>query len=162
MANDSPHASKSNSLTHLPDVSTADSCESRESAQRIRRRYSSEFLYNIQNNPACQERPVYLDLEFCDEKGVWDPHKWHASFTGHLPDSSSNSALKMNKSSAEGSESNQDQQQSSSVSNAAEKPKTAEDSRLGRLQQEDSIDIVLSPQRRSFGGGCKVGVASLF
>ena len=152
MANDSPHTSKSNSLTHLPAAEIDEHSESGRPA-RIRRRYSSEFLYNIQKNPICQERPLYLDLEFCDDKGVWDPHKWHASFTGTAALEHKSAAItKFNSSTGNTRYEAHDQP----VSNAADKPKAAEDSRLGRLQQEDSIEIVLSPQRRSFGSGCKV------
>ncbi|KAJ8285612.1 hypothetical protein GJAV_G00028860 [Gymnothorax javanicus] len=104
-------------------------------------RYTKEELLEIKKLPCSNERPECLSEKY-DSDGVWDPEKWHASL---YPSSERSSPV-------EGSK------------------KEYMDDRLllkrriadprERLK-EDDLDVVLSPQRRSFGGGCQGSLASV-
>ncbi|CAG0897284.1 unnamed protein product [Darwinula stevensoni] len=91
-----------------------------------RHRYSKLELEEIrENGELCKQKPSYLDPAFLNEKGRWDPAKWHASLTGMSHHKSI--GLK------EGGR--------------LRDPKD-------RLLREEQDDIILSPQRKSFGTGC--------
>ena len=123
--------SRSNSCTNISVLGTE--FQTKVPKSNLRRKYSAEFLYHIKEKPISREPPACLDAKFFDG-GFWDPQKWVASF--EQADGSGDA--------------------SGNPDSCVKKSGQAEDSRLSKLQNEDSIDIVLSPQRRSFGGGCKV------
>uniref|UniRef100_A0A452RCE3 Eukaryotic translation initiation factor 4E nuclear import factor 1 n=1 Tax=Ursus americanus TaxID=9643 RepID=A0A452RCE3_URSAM len=75
-----------------------------------------------------------------DSDGVWDPEKWHASL---YPASGRNSPV-------EGLKKELDPDRPSLVRRIVDPRERV---------KEDDLDVVLSPQRRSFGGGCHVTAA---
>ena len=127
-------SSRSNSCTNISKLET--DLEVAALSMRTRRKYSAEFLYHIKDKPSSKDPPACLDAQFFDDGGFWDPQKWVASFE---PPYRVNSC-----------------QEAASGIETSKNTISTEDSRITKLQNEDSLDIVLSPQRRSFGGGCKV------
>uniref|UniRef100_A0A8C7VEU2 Eukaryotic translation initiation factor 4E nuclear import factor 1 n=1 Tax=Oncorhynchus mykiss TaxID=8022 RepID=A0A8C7VEU2_ONCMY len=94
----------------------------------------AEELLEIKYFPICNERPDCL-LEKFDSDGVWDPEKWHASLYSTSECSSPVDGYKKD-----------------FVDDRIPLKRRIADPRE-RLK-EDDLDVVLSPQRRSFGGGC--------
>uniref|UniRef100_A0A8C6YBK5 Eukaryotic translation initiation factor 4E nuclear import factor 1 n=1 Tax=Naja naja TaxID=35670 RepID=A0A8C6YBK5_NAJNA len=83
---------------------------------------------------------VILPLQHCSD-GVWDPEKWHASL---YPNSGRTSPVE-------------------SLKKELDSDRPALIRRIADPRErvkEDELDIVLSPQRRSFGGGCHVTAAT--
>nr|XP_033811157.1 eukaryotic translation initiation factor 4E transporter isoform X1 [Geotrypetes seraphini] len=122
---------------------TADASKDQNSLCRrtpiVPRRYSKEELLDIKEHPHCKHRPPCLSDKY-DSDGVWDPEKWHASL---YPTSGQNSPI-------EGLKKDLDSDRASLKRRIAD-PK--------ERVKEDDLDVVLSPQRRSFGGGCHVTTA---
>uniref|UniRef100_A0A8C5P8T4 Eukaryotic translation initiation factor 4E nuclear import factor 1 n=1 Tax=Leptobrachium leishanense TaxID=445787 RepID=A0A8C5P8T4_9ANUR len=102
-------------------------------------RYSKEELLDIKELPHSRQRPSCL-LNKYDSDGVWDPEKWHASLYPSSGRSSPNEALKKEPDS-----------ERTSLKRRIADPR--------ERVKEDDLDVVLSPQRRSFGGGCHVPAA---
>uniref|UniRef100_A0A4W5MB72 Eukaryotic translation initiation factor 4E nuclear import factor 1 n=1 Tax=Hucho hucho TaxID=62062 RepID=A0A4W5MB72_9TELE len=96
-------------------------------------RYTKEQLLEIKDFPISNERPDCLSEKY-DSDGVWDPEKWHASL---YPTSECSSPVDGYK---------------DFVDDRVPLKRRIADPRE-RLK-EDDLDVVLSPQRRSFGGGC--------
>ncbi|XP_040602786.1 eukaryotic translation initiation factor 4E transporter isoform X3 [Mesocricetus auratus] len=102
-------------------------------------RYTKEELLDIKERPYSKRRPSCLSEKY-DSDGVWDPEKWHASL---YPASG----------------------RSSPVESLKKEPESDRPSLVRRIAdprervKEDDLDVVLSPQRRSFGGGCHVTAA---
>ncbi|XP_059532564.1 eukaryotic translation initiation factor 4E transporter isoform X3 [Myotis daubentonii] len=108
-------------------------------AFRAPHRYTKEELLDIKERPHSKQRPSCLSEKY-DSDGVWDPEKWHASL---YPASGRSSPVESVKKELD-----------------ADRPSLVRrivDPRE-RLK-EDDLDVVLSPQRRSFGGGCHVTAA---
>ncbi|KAL7891485.1 hypothetical protein AOLI_G00009610 [Acnodon oligacanthus] len=103
-------------------------------------RYTKEELLEIKELPISNERPECL-LEKYDSDGVWDPEKWHAS----LYPSERNSPV--------------DGYKRDYAEDRVPLKRRIADPRE-RLK-EDDLEVVLSPQRRSFGGGCQVAPTTL-
>ncbi|XP_078082933.1 eukaryotic translation initiation factor 4E transporter isoform X2 [Mustelus asterias] len=101
-------------------------------------RYSKEKLLEIKEYPYAKQRPACL-LEKYDSEGIWDPEKWHASLYPSSGRSSPSDGTKKD--------------YASDLDRAVLKRRIADPRE--RIKEED-IDVVLSPQRRSFGGGCHV------
>ncbi|XP_069038141.1 eukaryotic translation initiation factor 4E transporter isoform X2 [Lepisosteus oculatus] len=104
-------------------------------------RYTKEELLEMKEYPCSNERPECL-LEKYDSDGVWDPEKWHASL---YPSSERSSPVEGYRKDYPGDD------------RVPLKRRMADP--RDRLKEED-LDVVLSPQRRSFGGGCQ-GTAAL-
>ncbi|KAK7916595.1 hypothetical protein WMY93_012356 [Mugilogobius chulae] len=104
-------------------------------------RYTKEELLEIKELPISNERPECLSDKY-DSDGVWDPEKWHASLYPSSERSSPVDGLKK--------EYGDDR-----VPLKRRIPDPRE-----RLK-EDELDVILSPQRRSFGGGCQGNAAPL-
>ncbi|KAF7207855.1 eukaryotic translation initiation factor 4E transporter isoform X1 [Nothobranchius furzeri] len=102
-------------------------------------RYTKEELLEIKELPVSNERPECLSEKY-DSDGVWDPEKWHASL---YPISERSSPV-------EGFKKDYGDER---VPLKRRVPDPRE-----RLK-EDDLDVVLSPQRRSFGGGCQGNAA---
>ncbi|XP_024859992.1 eukaryotic translation initiation factor 4E transporter isoform X2 [Kryptolebias marmoratus] len=102
-------------------------------------RYTKEELLEIKQLPVSNERPECLSEKY-DSDGVWDPEKWHASL---YPTSERSSPV-------EGFKKDYGDER---VPLKRRIPDPRE-----RLK-EDDIDVILSPQRRSFGGGCQGNAA---
>ncbi|XP_059184495.1 eukaryotic translation initiation factor 4E transporter isoform X2 [Centropristis striata] len=102
-------------------------------------RYSKEELLEIKELPVSNERPDCLSEKY-DSDGVWDPEKWHASL---YPTSERSSPVEGFK--------------KDYVDDRVPLKRRIPDPRE-RLK-EDDLDVVLSPQRRSFGGGCQGNAA---
>ncbi|XP_078523850.1 eukaryotic translation initiation factor 4E transporter isoform X3 [Lissotriton helveticus] len=100
-------------------------------------RYSKEELLDIKERPHSRQRPSCL-LDKYDSDGVWDPEKWHASL---YPNSGRSSPVV-------------DPLKKDLESDRTSLKRRITDPRE-RLKEEE-LDVVLSPQRRSFGGGCHV------
>ncbi|XP_054880434.1 eukaryotic translation initiation factor 4E transporter isoform X1 [Poeciliopsis prolifica] len=98
-------------------------------------RYTKEELLDIKELPISNERPECLSEKY-DSDGVWDPEKWHASL---YPTSERNSPIEAFK--------------KDYMDDRVHLKRRIPDPRE-RLK-EDDLDVVLSPQRRSFGGGCQ-------
>ncbi|NP_001086710.1 eukaryotic translation initiation factor 4E nuclear import factor 1 S homeolog [Xenopus laevis] len=102
--------------------------------------YSKEELLDIKELPHSKERPSCL-LDKYDSDGVWDPEKWHSSL---YPNSGRSSPVEALKKDCD-TERNMLKRR---IADPRERVK------------EDDLDVVLSPQRRSFGGGCHVTAAA--
>ncbi|XP_073917517.1 eukaryotic translation initiation factor 4E transporter isoform X2 [Castor canadensis] len=103
-------------------------------------RYTKEELLDIKERPHSRQRPSCLSEKY-DSDGVWDPEKWHASL---YPTSGRSSPVESQKKEL-------DADRPSLVRRVADPRERV---------KEDDLDVVLSPQRRSFGGGCHVTAAS--
>ncbi|EPY81076.1 hypothetical protein CB1_000760029 [Camelus ferus] len=84
---------------------------------------------------------VTSEIVFLYSDGVWDPEKWHASL---YPASGRSSPV-------EGLKKELDTDRPSLVRRIVDPRERV---------KEDDLDVVLSPQRRSFGGGCHVTAAT--
>lgn len=102
-------------------------------------RYTKEELLDIKERPYSKQRPSCLSEKY-DSDGVWDPEKWHASL---YPASGRSSPVESLKKESESD-------RPSLVRRIADPRERV---------KEDDLDVVLSPQRRSFGGGCHVTAA---
>nr|XP_046239548.1 eukaryotic translation initiation factor 4E transporter isoform X1 [Scatophagus argus]XP_046239549.1 eukaryotic translation initiation factor 4E transporter isoform X1 [Scatophagus argus]XP_046239550.1 eukaryotic translation initiation factor 4E transporter isoform X1 [Scatophagus argus]XP_046239551.1 eukaryotic translation initiation factor 4E transporter isoform X1 [Scatophagus argus]XP_046239552.1 eukaryotic translation initiation factor 4E transporter isoform X1 [Scatophagus argus] len=102
-------------------------------------RYTKEELLEIKELPVSNERPECLSEKY-DSDGVWDPEKWHASL---YPTSGRSSPVEGFK--------------KDYVDDRVPLKRRIPDPRE-RLK-EDDLDVILSPQRRSFGGGCQGNAA---
>ncbi|NXR09928.1 4ET factor, partial [Semnornis frantzii] len=102
-------------------------------------RYTKEELLDIKERPYSKQRPSCLSVKY-DSDGVWDPEKWHASL---YPSSGRASPVESFKKDLD--------------SDRAPLMRRIVDPR--ERVKEDDLDVVLSPQRRSFGGGCHVTAA---
>nr|XP_028565908.1 eukaryotic translation initiation factor 4E transporter isoform X4 [Podarcis muralis] len=117
-------------------------------AMKFPHRYTKEELLDIKERPHSKRRPSCLSekydsdvhlLQRCSD-GVWDPEKWHASL---YPNSGRTSPV-------EGLKKDSDSDRSSLMRRIVDPRERV---------KEDDLDVVLSPQRRSFGGGCHVTAA---
>ncbi|KAG8597058.1 hypothetical protein GDO81_002155 [Engystomops pustulosus] len=102
-------------------------------------RYSKEELLDIKELPHSKQRPSCLSDKY-NSDGVWDPEKWHASL---YPNSGRSSPI-------------------DSLRKESDTERTSLKRRIADPRErvkEDDLDVVLSPQRRSFGGGCHVTAA---
>ncbi|XP_050779540.1 eukaryotic translation initiation factor 4E transporter isoform X4 [Gopherus flavomarginatus] len=102
-------------------------------------RYTKEELLDIKERPHSKQRPSCLSEKY-DSDGVWDPEKWHASL---YPSSGRTSPV-------EGFKKDLDSDRTSLMRRIVDPRERV---------KEDDLDVVLSPQRRSFGGGCHVTTA---
>nr|XP_020453691.1 eukaryotic translation initiation factor 4E transporter isoform X3 [Monopterus albus] len=109
-----------------------------QSAATAPYRYTKDELLDIKELPVSNERPECLSEKY-DSDGVWDPEKWHASL---YPTSERSSPVEGFK---------KDYVDRVPLKRRIPDPRE-------RLK-EDDLDVVLSPQRRSFGGGCQVNIA---
>ncbi|XP_024126659.1 eukaryotic translation initiation factor 4E transporter isoform X3 [Oryzias melastigma] len=98
-------------------------------------RYTKEELLRIKELPISNQRPDCLSEKY-DSDGVWDPEKWHASL---YPTSERSSPVEGFK--------------KDYMDERVPLKRRIPDPRE-RLK-EDDLDVVLSPQRRSFGSGCQ-------
>ncbi|XP_048178894.1 eukaryotic translation initiation factor 4E transporter isoform X5 [Corvus hawaiiensis] len=99
-------------------------------------RYTKEELLDIKERPYSKKRPSCLSEKY-DSDGVWDPEKWHASL---YPASGRTSPV-------ESFKKDLDSDRTSLMRRIIDPRERV---------KEDDLDVVLSPQRRSFGGGCHV------
>ncbi|XP_044131404.1 eukaryotic translation initiation factor 4E transporter isoform X2 [Bufo gargarizans] len=102
-------------------------------------RYSKEQLLDIKELPHSKQRPSCLSDKY-NSDGVWDPEKWHASL---YPNSGRSSPIDLLKKESDA--------ERTSLKRRIADPR--------ERVKEDDLDVVLSPQRRSFGGGCHVTAA---
>ncbi|XP_030316535.1 eukaryotic translation initiation factor 4E transporter isoform X3 [Calypte anna] len=102
-------------------------------------RYTKEELLDIKERPYSKRRPSCLSEKY-DSDGVWDPEKWHASL---YPSSGRTSPV-------ESFKKDLDSDRTSLMRRIVDPRERV---------KEDDLDVVLSPQRRSFGGGCHVSAA---
>ncbi|XP_070806631.1 eukaryotic translation initiation factor 4E transporter isoform X2 [Pituophis catenifer annectens] len=110
------------------------------STMKFPHRYTKEELLDIKEHPQSKQRPSCLSEKY-DSDGVWDPEKWHASL---YPNSGRTSPVE-------------------SLKKELDSDRPALIRRIADPRErvkEDELDIVLSPQRRSFGGGCHVTAAA--
>uniref|UniRef100_A0A8C6YB32 Eukaryotic translation initiation factor 4E nuclear import factor 1 n=1 Tax=Naja naja TaxID=35670 RepID=A0A8C6YB32_NAJNA len=110
------------------------------STMKFPHRYTKEELLDIKEHPQSKQRPSCLSEKY-DSDGVWDPEKWHASL---YPNSGRTSPVE-------------------SLKKELDSDRPALIRRIADPRErvkEDELDIVLSPQRRSFGGGCHVTAAT--
>ncbi|TNN84364.1 Eukaryotic translation initiation factor 4E transporter [Liparis tanakae] len=111
----------------------------KEPAATASYRYTKDKLLEIKELPVSNDRPECLSEKY-DSDGVWDPEKWHASL---YPTSECNSPVEGFK--------------KDYVDDRVPLKRRIPDPRE-RLK-EDDLDVILSPQRRSFGGGCQGNAA---
>ncbi|XP_077150065.1 eukaryotic translation initiation factor 4E transporter isoform X3 [Ranitomeya variabilis] len=126
------HKEDSDSRDLFADIRKAPRCKSHH-------RYSKEVLLDIKELPHSRQRPSCLSDKY-DSDGVWDPEKWHASL---YPNSGRSSPI-------------------DSLRKESDAERTSLKRRIADPRErvkEDDLDVVLSPQRRSFGGGCHVTAA---
>ncbi|XP_026538673.1 eukaryotic translation initiation factor 4E transporter isoform X2 [Notechis scutatus] len=110
------------------------------STMKFPHRYTKEELLDIKEHPQSKQRPSCLSEKY-DSEGVWDPEKWHASL---YPNSGRTSPVESLKKEL-------DSDRPALIRKIADPRERV---------KEDELDIVLSPQRRSFGGGCHVTAAT--
>uniref|UniRef100_A0A8B9MK38 Eukaryotic translation initiation factor 4E nuclear import factor 1 n=1 Tax=Accipiter nisus TaxID=211598 RepID=A0A8B9MK38_9AVES len=108
-------------------------------ATKYPHRYTKEELLDIKERPYSKQRPSCLSEKY-DSDGVWDPEKWHASL---YPSSGRTSPV-------ESFKKDLDSDRTSLMRRIVDPRERV---------KEDDLDVVLSPQRRSFGGGCHVTAA---
>ncbi|EHB12770.1 Eukaryotic translation initiation factor 4E transporter [Heterocephalus glaber] len=108
-------------------------------ASKSPHRYTKEELLDIKERPHSKQRPPCLSEKY-DSDGVWNPEKWHASL---YPSSGWSSPVESLKKEL-------DTDRPSLVLKIVDPRERV---------KEDDLDVVLSPQRRSFGGGCHVTAA---
>uniref|UniRef100_A0A8D0LA29 Eukaryotic translation initiation factor 4E nuclear import factor 1 n=1 Tax=Sphenodon punctatus TaxID=8508 RepID=A0A8D0LA29_SPHPU len=106
---------------------------------KLPHRYTKEELLDIKELPHSKQRPSCLSEKY-DSDGVWDPEKWHASL---YPSSGRTSPV-------EAFKKDLDSERTSLMRRVVDPRERV---------KEDDLDVVLSPQRRSFGGGCHVTAA---
>ncbi|XP_075071378.1 eukaryotic translation initiation factor 4E transporter isoform X4 [Mixophyes fleayi] len=128
-------------MDHKEDLDSRDSFSDIRKAPRNRshHQYSKEELLGIKELPHSRLRPSCL-LDKYDSDGVWDPEKWHASL---YPNSGRSSPVDV-------------------LRKESDTERTSLKRRIADPRErvkEDDLDVVLSPQRRSFGGGCHVTAA---
>ncbi|XP_066459707.1 eukaryotic translation initiation factor 4E transporter [Eleutherodactylus coqui] len=128
-------------MDHKEDSETRDPFTDIRKAPRSKshHRYSKEELLDIKELPHSKQRPSCL-LDKYNSDGVWDPEKWHASL---YPTSGRSSPV-------------------DSLRKESDTERTSLKRRIADPRQrvkEDDLDVVLSPQRRSFGDGCHVTAA---
>ncbi|XP_018412904.1 PREDICTED: eukaryotic translation initiation factor 4E transporter isoform X1 [Nanorana parkeri] len=128
-------------MDHKEDPDIRESFANIKKAPRSKfpHRYSKEELLDIKELPHSRQRPSCL-LDKYDSDGVWDPEKWHASL---YPNSGRSSPV-------DSSRKDIDAERTSLKRRIADPRERV---------KEDDLDVVLSPQRRSFGGGCHVTAA---
>ncbi|XP_035196132.1 eukaryotic translation initiation factor 4E transporter isoform X4 [Oxyura jamaicensis] len=110
--------------------------ELNRTATKYPHRYTKEELLDIKERPYSKQRPSCLSEKY-DSDGVWDPEKWHASL---YPTSGRTSPV-------ESFKKDLDSDRTSLMRRIVDPRERV---------KEDDLDVVLSPQRRSFGGGCHV------
>ncbi|XP_056359965.1 eukaryotic translation initiation factor 4E transporter isoform X5 [Oenanthe melanoleuca] len=110
--------------------------ELNRTATKYPHRYTKEELLDIKERPYSKKRPSCLSEKY-DSDGVWDPEKWHASL---YPTSGRTSPV-------ESFKKDLDSDRTSLMRRIVDPRERV---------KEDDLDVVLSPQRRSFGGGCHV------
>ncbi|XP_040432904.1 eukaryotic translation initiation factor 4E transporter isoform X7 [Cygnus olor] len=113
--------------------------ELNRTATKYPHRYTKEELLDIKERPYSKQRPSCLSEKY-DSDGVWDPEKWHASL---YPTSGRTSPV-------ESFKKDLDSDRTSLMRRIVDPRERV---------KEDDLDVVLSPQRRSFGGGCHVTAA---
>ncbi|XP_015733405.1 eukaryotic translation initiation factor 4E transporter isoform X4 [Coturnix japonica] len=113
--------------------------ELNRTATKYPHRYTKEELLDIKERPYSKQRPSCLSEKY-DSDGVWDPEKWHASL---YPSSGRTSPV-------ESFKKDLDSDRTSLMRRIVDPRERV---------KEDDLDVVLSPQRRSFGGGCHVTAA---
>ncbi|XP_073438893.1 eukaryotic translation initiation factor 4E transporter isoform X1 [Dendrobates tinctorius] len=128
-------------MDHKEDSDSRDLFTDFRKAPRFKshHRYSKEDLLDIKERPHSKQRPSCLSDKY-DSDGVWDPEKWHASL---YPNSGRSSPI-------------------DSLRRESDTERTSLKRRIADPRErvkEDDLDVVLSPQRRSFGGGCHVTAA---
>ncbi|XP_040205742.1 eukaryotic translation initiation factor 4E transporter isoform X3 [Rana temporaria] len=128
-------------MDHKEDPDIGDSFANLKKAPQSKshHRYSKEELLDIKELPHSRQRPSCL-LDKYDSDGIWDPEKWHASL---YPNSGRSSPVDSSKKETEA--------ERGSLKRRIADPR--------ERVKEDDLDVVLSPQRRSFGGGCHVTAA---
>ncbi|XP_073485369.1 eukaryotic translation initiation factor 4E transporter isoform X2 [Aquarana catesbeiana] len=128
-------------MDHKEDPDIRDSFGNLKKAPRSKshHRYSKEELLDIKELPHSRQRPSCL-LDKYDSDGIWDPEKWHASL---YPNSGRSSPVDSSRKDTEA--------ERGSLKRRIADPR--------ERVKEDDLDVVLSPQRRSFGGGCHVTAA---
>ncbi|XP_051985619.1 eukaryotic translation initiation factor 4E transporter isoform X1 [Xyrauchen texanus] len=104
-------------------------------------RYTKEELLEIKELPISNERPDCLSEKY-DSDGVWDPEKWHASLY----------ASSENNFPAEGYKKDYTEDRVLLKRRIADPRERVKD---------DDLEVVLSPQRRSFGSGCQVAPTAI-
>jgi len=108
---------------------------------RPERVYSHSLLLELKDHPLAKKWPPYLDTAFKNQRGVWDPDRWHLDRKrGETPVMGENKDLDVRDA---GGRRDRDFRRGGG----------------GGLDQEgdDLQQLVLSPQRRSFLGGCSSG-----
>ncbi|XP_075626115.1 eukaryotic translation initiation factor 4E transporter isoform X5 [Balearica regulorum gibbericeps] len=124
----------------IPETENGDAfLELNRIATKYPHRYTKEELLDIKERPYSKQRPSCLSEKY-DSDGVWDPEKWHASL---YPSSGRTSPV-------ESFKKDLDSDRTSLMRRIVDPRERV---------KEDDLDVVLSPQRRSFGGGCHVTAA---
>ncbi|XP_074868794.1 eukaryotic translation initiation factor 4E transporter isoform X5 [Carettochelys insculpta] len=123
----------------IPEVENGDAFLDLDRITVKSHRYTKEELLDIKERPHSKQRPSCLSEKY-DSDGVWDPEKWHASL---YPSSGQTSPV-------EGFKKDLDSDRTSLMRRIVDPRERV---------KEDDLDVVLSPQRRSFGGGCHVTAA---
>jgi len=110
---------------------------------RPERVYSHSLLLELKDHPLAKRWPPYLDPVFKNQRGVWDPDRWHLD-------------RKRGETPVMGSLDTKGDLEPREAGGRRDREIRRE--RVGLEQDgEDLQQLVLSPQRRSFLGGCSSG-----
>ena len=105
--------------------------------------YSHSLLLELKDHPLAKRWPPYLDPVFKNQRGVWDPDRWHLD-------------RKRGETPVMGSLDTKGDLEPREAGGRRDREIRRE--RVGLEQDgEDLQQLVLSPQRRSFLGGCSSG-----
>lgn len=108
---------------------------------RPERVYSHGLLLELKDHPLARQWPPYLDPAFKNSRGVWDPDRWHLERKrGETPVAG---------------------ESKDGPDVVKEGKKEKKDKVLLGPEGEDLQQLVLSPQRRSFLGGCSNAAGEL-
>ncbi|TRY70753.1 hypothetical protein TCAL_07343, partial [Tigriopus californicus] len=113
--------------------------------------YSADTLKSYRQTGPSTRWPDYLETEFKNERGVWDPNRWHKGWQiGPTP------PLSLRPQGGRGMSENEDGRSVSSLSGDLKFRRDPKD----RLRIGELDGLKLSPQRRSFFSGCQVAQPS--
>ncbi|KAG1649862.1 Eukaryotic translation initiation factor 4E transporter [Nymphon striatum] len=122
-----------------PEVIEVNEDDSKKLQKLTRFQYDRRFMIDLSKNPICLKRPSCLSADHLNGNGIWDPEKWFREKHSGSPVLSEEGQMNKRPMDHDGRESKK----------RITDPKE-------RIKEEMQDDIILSPQRRSFGTGCHV------
>ncbi|XP_015785233.1 eukaryotic translation initiation factor 4E transporter [Tetranychus urticae] len=149
-------AQKEDKMVHV-NGSEANLSEETPIVKTKRFTYSKEELIEISKQPYCGKRPKFLDPDYVNKSGLWDPDLWmNYKNPSNKPIPSSLPSTRDHDLSAPGLTNKNIRGPPKRVNGESESSLRNRKDPRDRVKEESQDDIVLSPQRRSFGTGCHI------